>query len=144
MRVVGPSISAPTRFSAMGRYGSKSCMNPSVSRICRDSRLSRSIISVVGLIQGGELVTARARAMVRGMFQHHTHRSTAQPQLERWKRTRFDNPRDLEMFSRKFDEEVKKVLPASNSRANQYVQFSSSKDNYPDCGISRGKLTFTG
>ena len=68
MREVELSISAPTPFSVMGRYGSKSCMNPSVSRIHHNGGFFRSFTFVLGLVQGGELVTARATAVVQGMF----------------------------------------------------------------------------
>jgi len=43
--------------SVAGRYGSKSCSNPSVSRIYHDCRFFRLTTFILGLIQGGELVT---------------------------------------------------------------------------------------
>ena len=144
MRVVGPSISAPTRFSAMGHYESKSCMNPSVSRIRHDCRLSRWITTILGLVQGAELVTARATAMVRGALRHRTQKSIVQSQPEKLRGSKFDNDEDLEAFSQKFDEGVKQSFSVSNSRTNQFVKFGSPRDNDPSRGINRGKLTLTG
>jgi len=43
-------------------------MNLSVSRLRHDVRLFRLIPFILGLIQGGELVTARATAIVQGAF----------------------------------------------------------------------------
>ena len=54
-------------------------MNPSVSRINHYYRLSRSIAFVLGLVEGGELVTMRAADMVRGVFQHPTCKPINQP-----------------------------------------------------------------
>jgi hypothetical protein len=79
MRAVGPSISAHIRFSTIGRYGSKSYMNLSVSWIDHNDKLSRSIAFMLGLLQGGEFVTARARALVKGALQHSFHRPDTEP-----------------------------------------------------------------
>ena len=79
MRVVEPSILAPTQFSTVDRYRSKSCMNPSVSRINHHRRFSRSIAFVLGLVEGGELVTMRATEKVQGAFQHSTCGPINQP-----------------------------------------------------------------
>ena len=109
MRVAEPSISAPTRFSVMDRYGLKSCMNPSVSRIHHNSRFSRSITFIPGLVQGGELVTVRATEVVKGMFKH-PFRYIAQLRPEKLKHSKFNTPEDLAAFSQKFDEGLKKVF----------------------------------
>jgi hypothetical protein len=52
----------------MDRYGSKSCMNPSVSRVHHSDKFFCSVMFVSGLVQGGELVTVRATVMVQGAF----------------------------------------------------------------------------
>ena len=43
-------------------------MNQSVSRLRHNFRFVRSTAFILGLVQGGELVTARATAMVQGAF----------------------------------------------------------------------------
>jgi len=43
-------------------------MNQSVSLLRHSDRSFRSMTLILGLVQGGELVTARATAMVRGAF----------------------------------------------------------------------------
>ena len=53
-------------------------MNPSVSWIHHNARLSRSIAFISDLVQGGELVTVRATEMVKGVFRHPAHRQIAQ------------------------------------------------------------------
>jgi len=52
----------------MGHYRSKSCTNLVVSRAHNNGRFSRLIKFTSGLVQGGELVTARATAMTQGAF----------------------------------------------------------------------------
>jgi hypothetical protein len=64
------------------------------------------------------------------------------PQPEKLRGSRFNTPEDLEVFSQKFDEGVKRVF--SNDQATQYVKFGSPRDNDPRCGIKGGKLTLTG
>ena len=54
-------------------------MNPSASQIHHNDKFSRSITFILGLVQGGELVTVRATAMVKGVLNHSTHRPIAQP-----------------------------------------------------------------
>ena len=54
-------------------------MNLSVSRISHNGRSIHSTAFVLGLLQGGEFVTARARAMVQGTLQYFIHRLAAEP-----------------------------------------------------------------
>ena len=53
-----------------------------------------------------------------------------------------DTPGNLETFSQKFDDGIKKVF--SNNQVDQYVKFGSPRDNNPNCGIKAGRLTLTG
>ena len=53
-------------------------MSPSVSRIRRNGWFSHSIMSILGLVQGGELVTVRATDVVKGMFKYSTRRPIVQ------------------------------------------------------------------
>jgi len=62
----------------MGRYGSKSCMNPSVSCI-HQWRVFSFKSSIPGFVQGGELVTVRATEMVKGMPKQSTRELVAEP-----------------------------------------------------------------
>lgn len=78
------------------------------------------------ILQGGEFVTARARAMVQ----------------EKWKNSKYDDPDDLSTFSQKFDEGVKRVF--SNDKISHHVKFGSARDNDPQCGIKAGRFTLTG
>ena len=136
-------MSAATRSSVINRYGSKSCMNPNVSRVNRPVRFFPFNSFHLGLLQGGEFVTARARTKVQGTFQLFTHTSRM-PNLppEALRGTGFDTPGDLAAFSQKFDEGVKRVF--SNDRVDQYVRFGSPRDDDPDRGIRAGRLTLTG
>ena len=54
-------------------------MNPSVSQINHRGRFLWSIAFVLGLVEGGELVTMRATEKVKGAFQHPTCRPINQP-----------------------------------------------------------------
>jgi len=78
------------------------------------------------LVQGGELVTARATALIK----------------EKLRGSRFDTPDDLAIFSQRFDEGVKKVF--SNNQTPQFVRFGSLRDNDPRYGIKGGRLTLAG
>ena len=113
-------------------------MNPSVSRIHHDFRFSCSIASILGFIQGGEIVTARATAMIRGVFQHRTRRQIAQTQPEKLRNSKFNSDEELEVLSRVFDERMKKDFSVVNSRSN--FKFDSPRDNDPNCG----RMTLTG
>ena len=64
------------------------------------------------------------------------------PQPGKLKESKFNAPEDLEAFSQKFDEGVKRVF--SNDQASQYVKFGSLRDNDPNCGIKAGRLVLTG
>ena len=118
-------------------------MNPSVSRIHHNSRFSRSITFIPGLVQGGELVTVRATEVVKGMFKH-PFRYIAQLRPEKLRHSKFNTPEDLAAFSQKFDEGLKKIFSISNSHADQYIKFGTLRDNDPNCGIKAGRLTLTG
>ncbi|KAF9650931.1 hypothetical protein BDM02DRAFT_3163995 [Thelephora ganbajun] len=78
------------------------------------------------LLQGGEFVTARARAVVQ----------------EKLRGSKFNTSDDLEAFSQKFDEGVKRVF--SSDQVAQNVKFGSPRDNDPEYGIKAGRLTLTG
>jgi hypothetical protein len=54
----------------------------------------------------------------------------------------FNTPEDLEVFSQRFDEGVKRVF--SDNRAAQHVKFGSLRENDPQYGIKAGRLTLTG
>ena len=56
--------------------------------------------------------------------------------------SKFNTPEDLDAFSQKFDEGVKRVF--SKHQAPQYVKFGSPRDNDPNCGIRAGRLALTG
>jgi len=58
------------------------------------------------------------------------------------KGSKFDTPEDLDAFSQKFDEGVKRVF--SKVQPPQYVKFGSPRDNDPDYGIKAGRLALTG
>ena len=64
------------------------------------------------------------------------------PQLEKFRGSKFDTPEDLAAFSQRFDERVKTVF--SDDQAAQYVRFGSPRDNDPKYGIKAGRLTLTG
>jgi hypothetical protein len=95
------------------------------------------------LIQGGELVTGRAREMVSGRFRSRLYTVLrVQPQPEKLRGSTFNTPEDIEAFSQKFDEGLKKVFFDDNG--TQYIKFGSPRDNDPKHGIKMGKLTLTG
>ena len=94
------------------------------------------------MVQGGELVTARATAMVKGTFHQYAPRPILSPQPENLRGSRFNTPENLEEFAEKFDDGVKKVF--SNNQAAQYVKFGTLRDNDPAYGIRTGRLTLTG
>ena len=56
--------------------------------------------------------------------------------------SKFDTPEDLDVFSQRFDEGVKRVF--SKDQATQYVKVGSLRENDPDCGIKAGRLMLTG
>jgi len=64
------------------------------------------------------------------------------PQPEKLRGSRFNTPEDLDAFSQKFDEGVKRVF--SSDQAAQHVKFGSLRDSDPDCGIRAGRLALTG
>ena len=99
-------------------------------------------VPFLGLLQGGEFVTARARAMVQGALYVFLPGRLLNPPPGKLRGSRFNTPGDLDAFSHKFDEGVKRVF--SNDQAPQYVKFGSLRDNDPDCGIKAGRLALTG
>jgi hypothetical protein len=119
-------------------------MSPNVSRAHHSARFCRSITFVLGLVQGGELVTVRATDMVKGAFNRTAHRQVVQPRPEKLKHSKFNTPEDLASFSQRFDDGLKKVFSMSNSNADKYVKFGSPRDNDPSCGIKAGRLALTG
>ncbi|KAF9783759.1 hypothetical protein BJ322DRAFT_1109608 [Thelephora terrestris] len=78
------------------------------------------------LYQGGEIVTARATEMVKGA----------------WSGSKLNTSWNLEMFSQRFDEGLKRVF--SDDHGSQYVKFGTPKENDPSCGIKAGRLALTG
>ena len=62
--------------------------------------------------------------------------------LERLRGSKFNTPEDLDAFSQKFDEGVKRVF--SIDQGAEYVKFGSPRDNDPECGIKAGRLALTG
>ena len=117
-------------------------MNLSVSRLNGHGRFLRSIVSILGLLQGGEFVTARARATIQGASGVSLIDPPLNPQPERLKGSRFTTPEDLGAFAQKFDEGVKRLF--SSDQATQYVKFGGPRDNDPGYGVRAGRLTLTG
>ena len=70
-------------------------MNLSVSRTGRNGRSIRSMTFIIGLLQGGEFVTARARAMVQGGPQYPTHTLIAEPATREIEGFQIQHPRGL-------------------------------------------------
>lgn len=96
-----------------------------------------------GLLQGGELVTARAKELVSGKCAYKMSvQSRAQPQSGKLRTSRFNTPEDIASFAQKFDEGLKRVF--SDNNGTQYIKFGSPRDNDPQHGIRAGKLTLTG
>ena len=58
------------------------------------------------------------------------------------KGSRFNNPDDLDAFSKRFDEDVKKVF--SDDVKSQYVKFGTMRDSDPSCRVKAGSLMLTG
>ena len=54
----------------------------------------------------------------------------------------FNAPGDIEAFSQKFDEGLKRIF--SDDSGAQFVKFGSLRDNDPEHGIKAGKLMLTG
>ena len=82
--------------------------------------------------------------MVQGVFYHYTRRLMAQLQLDKLINSRFNKPKYLEAFSKRFDSGLKKIFPVSNSRDDQFVQIGTPDKNDSSCEISRGRLRLTG
>ena len=61
---------------------------------------------------------------------------------EKLRGSKFDTPEDLDAFSLRFDEGVKRVF--SSDQATQHVKFGTLRDNDPECGIKAGRLLLTG
>ena len=64
------------------------------------------------------------------------------PQPGKLKGSKFNTPEDLDAFSQKFDEGVKRVF--SRVEPTKFVKFGSPRDNDPDYGIKAGRLALTG
>jgi len=64
------------------------------------------------------------------------------PHLEKLRGSKFNTPEDLDTFSQKFDEGIKRVF--SSDQAVQYVKFGSPRENDPEYGIKGGRLALTG
>jgi hypothetical protein len=61
---------------------------------------------------------------------------------EKLRGSKFNTPEDLDAFSLRFDEGVKRVF--SSNQGVQHVKFGSPRDNDPECGIKAGRLALTG
>jgi len=64
------------------------------------------------------------------------------PRPEKLTGSKFNTPEDLDAFSQKFDEGVKRVF--SKDQTPQYVKFGTPRDNDPNYGIKAGRLALTG
>ena len=64
------------------------------------------------------------------------------PHPEKFRGSKFNTPEDLDAFSQKFDEGVKRVF--STDQTTQHIKFGSPRDNDPECGIKAGRLALTG
>jgi len=96
-----------------------------------------------GLLQGGELVTARARELVQGGFRHYPSVTLpVQPQPDKLRQSKFNTSEDISTFAQKFDEGLKRVF--SDDKGSQYVKFGSPRDNDPQHGIKAGRMMLTG
>jgi len=56
--------------------------------------------------------------------------------------SKFNTSEDLDAFSQRFDEGVKRAF--SDDQASQYVKIGFPKDHDPEHGIRAGKLLLTG
>jgi hypothetical protein len=54
----------------------------------------------------------------------------------------FNTPEDIESFSEKFDQGLKRVF--SGDKGTQYIKFGGPRDNDLPHGIKGGKLTLMG
>ena len=61
---------------------------------------------------------------------------------ESWSGSRFKTSENIEAFSQRFDEGLKRVF--SDNKGTQYVKFGSVKENDPSYGIKAGRLALTG
>lgn len=64
------------------------------------------------------------------------------PHPEKLRGSKFNTTEDLDAFSQKFDEGIKRVF--SSDQAAQHIKFGSPRDNDPEYGIKAGRLTLTG
>lgn len=113
-----------------------SAYSPSVTYSIIDTLL-------LGLLQGGEFVTARAREMVQGKFRYHSSVALpVQPQLEKLGTSKFNTSEDISAFAEKFNEGLKRVF--SDDKGPQWVKFGTSRDNDPRHGIKGGRLMLPG
>ena len=65
-----------------------------------------------------------------------------EPHPEKLKQSKFNTPEDIAAFAQKFDEGAKTEF--SDDKVMQYIKFGSPRDNDPNHGIKKGKLTLTG
>ena len=122
-------------------------MNPSVSRsrIDHNCRFFGSTPFVSRLaprcgVRHGEGKRDGSRCVP--TFQISPTNQPPNPRPELWRNSKFDTPEDLEVFSRMFDEGVKRTF--SSDHTSQFVKFCRPRDNDPLCGIRAGKLRLTG
>ena len=80
--------------------------------------------------------------MVQSTSQRSSRGPIAQPMTRKTERVKIQHPEDLEAFSQKFDDGVKRVF--SSDQAVQHVKFGSPRDHDPDYGIKAGRLALTG
>lgn len=66
----------------------------------------------------------------------------AQPPLEQLKKSTFNTPEDVNSFSQRFDDGLKKVF--FDDTGTKYVKFGGLRDHDPQHGIKGGKLALTG
>jgi hypothetical protein len=95
------------------------------------------------LLQGGEFITARAREMVSGGLNLHSSIAPpVKPPAEKLKKSTLNTPEDIDSFTQKFDEGLKRVF--SEAAGTYFVEFGGPRDNDPKYGIKGGRLTLTG
>ena len=81
--------------------------------------------------------------MVSGGFGYYLSVTlSAETEPEKLKKSRFNTPEDIAMFTNRFDEGLKRVF--SDDSGAKYVKFRLPRDNDPAHGVKGGKLMLKG
>jgi len=98
-----------------------------------------------GFWQGGEVVTARARAYAECKSEIALRTCFLilfSPPPARFKNSKFDNEQDIRAFTENFDTGLKEIF-SENSKPH-FVRFGSARDNDANCGVKSGRFTLQG